>query len=143
MFKFVLVFSLLLNISLNAKSRFVAKNGVVEDRVSSLLWQQKTGIKKVSWVKAKLYCKNLKIGKIKSWRVPKVDELMTLVNKNSSFPSIYTKYFPDTISKHYWSSTVNKNDATKVWIVFFNYGYIHHYSIEGNKGSIRCVKSKK
>ncbi len=140
MFRCVVIFSLLLSISLNAKSRFTVENGTVRDNLTGLLWQQKTGINKVSFKKAKLYCKSLKIGKINGWRVPKVDELMSLVDKNYSFPSINKKYFPNTISKHYWSSTINKNNSKKVWIVFFNYGYIHHYMIKGNKGSVRCIK---
>jgi len=133
---------LLLFLSLEAKMRFEAKNGVVSDNYCGLMWQQKTGKKNITWQEAIGYCKKIKLAGYNNWRVPKIDELMSLINKNGFAISINTKHFPDTIEGFYWTSSDDKNDKSQVWLVFFDNGFGHH-SYKDRKGHIRCVRDLK
>ena len=67
------------------------------------------------------------------WRMPAVDELMTLVycsdgkyEKDGSCtyrsvfaPSINSTYFPNTSVYEYWSSSTNVNFSSNAWVVDF------------------------
>ena len=75
---------------------------------------------------------------INDWRMPTVDELMTLViecsdgkyeiygsctNYNSiSNPTINSTYFPNTVSDNYWSSLPDASDRLFAWFVDFKRG---------------------
>jgi hypothetical protein len=75
------------------------------------------------------------------WRMPAVDELMTLVycsdgkyEKDGSCtyrsvfaPSINSTYFPNTSVYEYWSSSPLANYSSHAWDVLFYYGYSGYY----------------
>ena len=125
-------------LSLFARDRFLIKSTVVIDKWSNLMWQKGTS-PEGDWESAKKYCENLKIGGYTDWRLPHIDELMSIVNKNHYAPAIDTEAFPDTKSDYYWSNTSQKKDFTKVWLVFFYYGYDYYY-YKNNIGYCRCVR---
>lgn len=74
----------------------------------------------------------------KDWRMPTVDELMTLVkcsdgkydtdgsctNATSvARPTINSTYFPYTVDDWYWSSSPSVDYSSDAWVVFFYYGH--------------------
>ena len=133
---------LLLILSLNAKDRFEVKEQIVIDSFSGLMWQKATGMKNITWSGAIRYCKKIEIGGYADWKAPSIDELMSLIDKNGFKISINTKYFPDTIESFYWTSSIDKNDKSRAWLVFFDSGFGDH-SYKDRKGHIRCVRSSK
>ncbi len=121
-------------------TRFEITPLTVYDKWTKLLWQRKTGKKNLSWREAKRYCKNLKMAGHSDWVLPHIDELMSIVDKNSYSPTIDKKAFPHTdVNDYYWSSTTAVEDRSKAWLLFFDYGYTYNYYKDDKKGSVRCL----
>jgi len=73
------------------------------------------------------------------WRLPVIQELLTLVDYTKIDPASKLKDFS---SSYYWSSTTNADSTYSAWIVGFRSGY----SGNGSKGSsyyVRCVRNTK
>ncbi len=58
----------------------------------------------------------------KDWRLPTVEELLSIVNLDTYYPAIDSNYFPNTQSNWFWSSSPNANVSGYAWIVSFYYG---------------------
>ncbi|WP_293650264.1 DUF1566 domain-containing protein, partial [Thiolapillus sp.] len=57
------------------------------------------------------------------WRVSSVDELLSLVNNDRTFPAIDTDYFPNTaIPYFFWSSSPYADDSDFAWYAYFSSG---------------------
>ncbi len=57
-----------------------------------------------------------------NWRLPTYKELLTIKEYPDDNPTINTDYFPNTKSKSYWSSDIDKEDNNAVLDVPFFYG---------------------
>ena len=55
------------------------------------------------------------------WRLPNVEELRSLVRRDSQSPSINSTIFPNVDNVNYWSNTPNK-DGTRAYNINFRYG---------------------
>lgn len=56
------------------------------------------------------------------WRVPEIDELMTLVDHRKMEPSIDSTYFPDMDTRAFWSATTVAGNPAYAWQAEFIYG---------------------
>jgi len=117
-------------------------NGTVEDKNNGLMWQQTTGNndQPMIWKEALSYCANLTLAGYKDWRLPNIKELASLVDmSNHRRPVIDNKYFSNTRSDYYWSSTSLPNSA---WYVSFERGYSGNDkdSVKSNSYYVRCVR---
>lgn len=65
--------------------------------------------------------------KYTDWRLPTIQELISLVDYSRDNPAINTDLFPDTQASYYWSSTTNAYDPSNAWIMSFNYGAVYGY----------------
>ncbi len=135
---FLLVF---LSLSLFSSGRFQIQNNLVIDNWSGLMWQKNSSTTG-TWQNAVKYCKKLTLNGYKDWRLPNIDELMSIVDKNSFSPAINKRAFPNTKSDYYWSGSTKQKDSTKAWLVFFHYGYDYYY-YKNNIGYSRCVRELK
>jgi hypothetical protein len=89
------------------------------------------------WSAALTECNNLTLG-ARSWRLPNVNELKSLVDISRSNPAIHKGFFPPTVSGGYWTSTTYPNSQTSAFIVNFTNGVV----TIGNKTTsynVRCV----
>ncbi len=133
---------LLSSLVIGGDSRFKRINGVVKDNYTKLMWQTSDdGIKK-NWYEAKKYCEELKLKGYNDWRLPTIDELMSIIDKNKYAPAINTKVFKCR-NAYYWSSTETNNKKEKRvdarGISFkngFNITYFKDY-----KDYVRCVRN--
>ncbi len=125
-------------------------DGSVTDARTNLRWQQCSNgqtysggtctgsATTVTWANALTYCNELGLAS-KSWRLPSINELSSIVDRRYN-PAINATYFPATVSSLYWSSSTYVPDTTLAWIVPFNNGY----SATSNKtftNYVRCVSS--
>ncbi len=110
------------------------------DGYTGLTWQDNKEIvdNLYTYDKAYKYCDALVLGGHDDWRIPKIAELLSLVN--------YLKYKPAIINgfnvvddRFYWSSTIFKGDTIKNWGVDFKDGTSSGNGISYDR-RVRCVR---
>ena len=136
---------LLILISLSSLSlaEFTRNGDIVTDTISKLQWQDDTIGSKMEWQEAIDYCENtLKLGGYKDWRLPNINELKSIVDRDKYNPAIVNG-FKNTSSHAYWSSTTNQSDNYYTWVVIFDYGLIAYSNKDYYGGLfVRCVRDK-
>ncbi|QVL49251.1 MAG: DUF1566 domain-containing protein [Thiocapsa sp.] len=63
----------------------------------------------------------------RDWRLPSVDELLSIISNDRINPAIDTGYFPYTVSNGFWSSSPIAGYSDRAWPVNFGYGNVGHY----------------
>jgi len=127
-------------------------DGVVTDTVTHLQWQDEytnnENVDRTHWEEAILYCEELELGGKDDWRLPTINELVSIINYEADSPRLYTIFRNN--QRGSWSSTTDYDNFSEAWIMTFNsdtYGYGGMYS--GNSGTntkskayvpIRCVR---
>lgn len=107
-------------------------DGTITDNTTGLVWQKCTSGQEndstcsgtattSNFAGAEAYCANLQLAG-KSWRVPSLLELETLIDF-SSLQGIQTTYFPNP-QNIYWTSTPHPNSTSNNWRVHFNYSLL-------------------
>ncbi len=137
-----IAFALILSSAqVHAASRFVVmpakKDQVVVD--GKVEWQRVLtdgkGVKDLA--AATKHCSKLKL-QGKGWRVPTLDELMSLVEKEI-VPTIDKGAFPDTPLRHFMTSSMG--EGGKPWLVNFHYGNKSPETLDLLR--VRCVRDVK
>jgi hypothetical protein len=111
----------LCTIPLFCADRFVQNGDVVIDQETKLVWQSNPSTSKRDWQNAKEYCSSLSYGSRSDWRLPNIDELMSLTDKSKYNPSIATNKI-NIKSSWYWTSSTAKWNTSDAWIVGFKFG---------------------
>ena len=126
-------------------------NGTVTDQKTSLVWQ-KCGLGRNNdascsddagvadteiWSAALSYCNGLGLAS-KTWRLPNVNELKSIVDETKSNPAIDTTYFPATVAHFYWSASTLVADTAYAWGVDFPDGLMYTTTKTTNL-YVRCV----
>lgn len=125
--------------------KFSVKNGIVMDSISTLNWQQTDG-GEMLFDNAKNYCDTLTFGGFTDWRLPHPDEAFSILNFQTPSPAIDSKYFTKTGAEYWWTSALQVNDATKVWVTNAGGGIGNHLKTETisaggtKKFHTRCVR---
>jgi serine/threonine-protein kinase len=134
----------------NMKEELLIDTDLVwQDLDTGLIWQKKVDDKKYTWEEAFEYTKKLnsqKFGGYDDWRLPSVDELVTLFTKekntNSKGHSYHIKEeLLKTIPEDYfwvWSNTEVENYTPAAWFVSFYDGHAYDYG-KSNKVDVLCV----
>lgn len=125
---------------------------MIKDNVTGLIWENKTDDGLIhdkdntySWIDAHTIfiarLNNEKFGGFSDWRLPTIKELSMIVDRGAcSNPAINQKYFPNTMSSLYWSSTTYAGLTDSAWCVNFGYGSVHNdsksssYYVRGVRG---------
>lgn len=148
--KIVLAMVLVLAASLSSAGLRFSDNGdgTVMDRGSGLVWQKcSCGMNALdcsgtaatrNWQEALLYCRNLSLAG-KSWRLPSVNELGSIVDySRRDDPRINSAFFPNTVIGYYWTSTSYIGTRDLAWIIMF-IGGISGVPSKSNAYYVRCV----
>lgn len=117
-------------------------NGTVTDETTGLMWQQETVEKPMTWGPAVSFCGKLYLDGYTDWRLPTITELLFLVDYSRYNPTINTKYFPDTVSSYYWSSTTYAYNTYYAWGVYLHNGYDYNY-YKNSSYYVRAVRGVK
>ncbi len=115
-------------------------NGTVTDNATHLEWQDDAVGSTMTWTDAGTYCNDLTLDGKTDWRLPTVEELVSITDKGHANPSINTIYFQNVTSSVYWSSTTLASDSSYAWLVYFDYGYDRCYG-KAHSVYVRCVRS--
>ena len=134
-------------------------NSTVTDDETDLIWQDDYSdnggnVKMTSWNNAISYCNNLDVFGYDDWRLPHVNELVSITDISkgtepksgggkvraidTSFDhSLFTEL---TNSPWFWSSTTNASSTKKAWGVCFLDGHISPHDKTEAKRYVRCVR---
>jgi PKD repeat protein len=98
----------------------------VTDNLTGLMWQR-SDRSPLSWRDALYYCEGLNLSGHNDWRLPNINELVSIVDYGLIYPAIDTYYFPNTsTSDEYWSSTslygVGSMWVSWAWVVDYDMG---------------------
>jgi hypothetical protein len=74
------------------------------------------------------------------WRMPTVEELMSLATSAEGSPTIDLAFFPNTMSATYYSIQSHARSTNYAWLVNFQYGYGGRY-LKSELRHIRLVRS--
>jgi hypothetical protein len=129
------------------QGRYTISGGTVYDTKTKLTWQQTVSGTYV-WGSAVTsgsplnYCGSLVLNG-SGWRLPTMQELLTIVDYSASSPSIDATAFPSTPVTGFWTATVQQGDGGQ-WVVNFSDGSINWVYTTGSKGNsslyVRCVR---
>jgi hypothetical protein len=113
-------------------------NDTVTDHKTGLMWQRSDDGQLRNWTDAGQYCVDLGLGGYVDWRVPSIEELLTIVDFSRTDPAIDPVF--SCHSWFYWSGSTVAGYADG-WYVDFKWDETKFW----NKGSIfytRCVRGE-
>jgi uncharacterized protein DUF1566 len=113
--------------TLPSDTRFIVLSNMgsnaVLDRETGLVWAKLTSTTAFTWFDAQSYCNALTTGGRLGWRLPTLQELLSLVDPNAAsllklpagapFPNV--QFF-------YWSASTFASDSSVAWTVDFGFG---------------------
>ncbi len=120
----------------------ISGDGTVTDNTTKLTWQQEEDNDRKNWKEAIEYCEGLSLAGYSDWRLPNIKELASIVNLDTYSPAIDERYFPNTNSFFYWTSTTPADATINAWNILFTYGYGDSHS-RSNDDHVRCVRGGK
>ena len=95
----------------------------------------------MSYYDADDYCKRLKIGKHKNFRIPTMNELQSIIDYKTHDPAII-KGFTNTDTESYWTSTPYVGYKDSAWLINFKDGE-RTYKGKSYTRYVRCVADHK
>ncbi len=125
-----------------ALSMAMAETTMVKDPATNLIWEDtvNTTEEKVDYDEAKTYCETLKIGEVAGWRLPTLNELLTIVDYTRADPAILKEFNHVETGTIYWTSTPYVRSKDEFWGVDFKDG-----STDGTSKNydryVRCVRA--
>lgn len=100
-------------------SSMINGDEIITDSETGLIWQKTYDETEKKWSDALAYCENLTYAGYSDWRMPNINELLSLVNYEEYDPA---SDFSDMPSKEFWSSSTYVNNTASIWLVNFSDG---------------------
>lgn len=122
---------------------------VVSDLATGLAWARTVPAPPLDWHAAEAHCADLEIGGADDWRLPSMQELLSLVRPARSEPVIDREAFPDTPSTTFWTGDKTSATTPGHWQVVFGgpqgagAGYAKRgmdSDVSFNPSTVRCVR---
>ncbi len=114
----------------------------VKDKRTGLIWQ-KEKITNKSWEQALTYCKGLNNETESGWRLPNINELMSLLNFDKEEEPY--SYFPEIVEttdyNSFWSSTTDASNQAQAWALTPIYGEASATAKSWDQNFVKCVKN--
>jgi len=114
---------------------------VVVDNVTMLMWQDNNDTIAFTkkWQDAVRYCKDLSFAGHTDWRLPDIEELLSITDKGAYDPAIDPK-FQNVRDGGYWSFTQEAGNVVFARVAFFGSGG-DYQSYRSETYFVRCVRS--
>ena len=93
-----------------------------------------------TWEQSLTLANDMALASGKSWRLPSVKELSSIVDASFGNPAIDPHAFPGTPATPFWSASPVENNPSKAWYVMFYGGFMNTY-VCGGKLQVRLVRS--
>ena len=109
--------------SLFAASIRHATQGIVFDTDTQLMWQDTAVSTKSDWEEAIAVCQHSLLGGFTDWRLPNINELLSLIDYSKDDPALKNIAFQSgNLNGNYWSSTSDLDDHLRAWKINFTNG---------------------
>ena len=135
------IFLLLIAFTFVLNAEFIRddENAIVIDTETKLQWQDNLVFLR-TWHGAIELCEKFALGDYTDWRVPNVNELISIVDYTHKDPSL-NPIFKTYKSSVYWTSTtLSKTDKeNNAWAIRFDDGSTNYPDKDSNQ-YIRCVR---
>jgi hypothetical protein len=117
---------------------------MIKDSSTNLLWEDTPHVKeaKITQPRAKSYCSELSLGGFRDWRLPTIQELLTIVDYRRTSPALLKAFNYVDEESFYWTQTVVADESDAFWGVNFKRGASSKAS-EYYDRYVRCVRSIK
>ena len=136
-----IIFLIIVGVTSLMSSNFNRINDIVIDNITGLEWQDNNETNVTyTWIDAIDYCENLNLNNKNDWRLPNINELLSIVDEDVYDPSI-NNIFHYISSEYYWSSTVSTFNLEKVWLIYFQIGN-RAYISKSDTHLLRCVRGE-
>ncbi len=112
-------------------------NGIVYDASTNLKWQDNVKGAAGTFAYAIEYCDELVVGTETNWRLPNINELLTITDYEQE-PINIVDIFENTSSFYHYSSTKSETNSSKSWFILFENGGGTYELAEG-QFRVRCV----
>lgn len=115
------------NLSTQPKNRFEikphAQGDVVIDHKTGLMWQRHDDGIPYIYEDAYIYTTIIEAGGFDDWRLPSIEELLSLLDSTRYNPAIDSRTFPNTKTDlSYWTDTYLGTYQDTIWVVDFKKG---------------------
>ena len=101
-----------------------SSDSIVADPKTGLEWSPTLG-ERVNWKQAKKVAEAYRGGGHADWRLPTIEELITLIDFSRFNPAANTELFSDMKPNFYWSGTPDASSPSVcAWLVFFSHGLV-------------------
>jgi len=125
-------------------SALMAETTMVKDPRTNLMWEDTPHVReaKIRQPRAVIYCNELTVGGFEDWRLPTIQELLTIIDYTRISPAILREFSYTEDESFYWSKTHVADEDDAFWGVNFKRG-------ESSKASeyydryARCVRDAK
>ena len=114
-------------------------NGIVTDSSTNLMWQDDITSVSKAWNDAIAYCEALNLGGYNDWRLPNINELLSIIDISKINPAIKENIFTHITSSNYWSSSIGVSGTSNAWYVYFYNGYTGS-NTKSNSSYVRCTR---
>lgn len=104
-------------------------DGTITDTITGLMWQ-KADYGDISFENATIYTDTLTLAGHTDWRLPTAHESFSIMNLDVTNPAINTTFFPKSLAEYWWTSSLQYNDASKVWVTNAGGGIGNHLKTE-------------
>ena len=133
---------------LPASTRFIVLSNwaseAVLDRETGLVWEKTVEIAAVTWISAQSVCAQKMLGGRRAWRLPSLQELLSLVDGDATRSSqgLPTGHpFTGLPSDFYWTATTDIRNTANAWAVLFGNGTGFQFSAPKTNGQyFWCVR---
>lgn len=133
------IFLIVVGLSLLSYADFSKGTNIVTDNITKLQWQDDVISNTMTWQDAIEHCETLVLGGYDDWRLPNINELKSIIDRNKTNPAI-ADGFEKISSGDYWSSTTYEGDRKSAWYVGFGSGNTYYHHKDYNY-FIRCVRA--
>lgn len=111
----------------------------VLDRKTGLIWMKDPKID-LNFEQAKQYAERISTINGKFWRIPTIEELVSLVDYTLCTPNTPASTFPNMLQNIYWSFSNYWGEVDRVWVVNFYDGKIMDYGLGDNVALVLLVR---
>lgn len=116
--------------------------GIVNDTLTNLEWQDNNATSSYNWLDAIDYCENLELGGKNDWRLPNINELLSIADRSQEDTAIKIGF--ETILSNYWSSTTYMQPTelglSKQVAWRFSHKGFTGFEYKTTAYSVRCVR---